>query len=57
MAPHEGISIRMSQSTGFLKRSLNNNMSSLFQIGQILKGKVGQYIITKEVQETVWFAR
>jgi serine/threonine protein kinase len=33
-------------------------MSSLFRIGQTLKGRLGNYTITKEVQNnTVWFAR
>ncbi|MCJ1403023.1 hypothetical protein MMC11_006245 [Xylographa trunciseda] len=31
--------------------------SSLFRLGQILRGKLGKYIITKEIQDTVWFAK
>jgi len=31
-------------------------MSSLLRIGQVLKGRVGVYTITKQVQDTVWFA-
>ncbi|KAF1846888.1 putative serine/threonine protein kinase [Cucurbitaria berberidis CBS 394.84] len=30
---------------------------SLFPIGRVLKGKIGTYTITKEIQETVWFAK
>ncbi|KAH7391169.1 STE/STE20 protein kinase [Phaeosphaeria sp. MPI-PUGE-AT-0046c] len=29
-------------------------MSSLFRIGQVLKGRAGQYTITKQLQDTVW---
>jgi hypothetical protein len=32
-------------------------MSSLFRIGQVLKGRASQYTITKEIQDTVWFAK
>lgn len=32
-------------------------MPSLFRIGQVLTGRVGKYTISKEVQETVWFAK
>ncbi|KAH7402804.1 kinase-like domain-containing protein [Pyrenochaeta sp. MPI-SDFR-AT-0127] len=32
-------------------------MSSFFRIGQLLKGKFGTYTVTKQVQETVWFAK
>jgi hypothetical protein len=32
-------------------------MSSLFRLGQVLRGTVGKYTITKELQETVWFAK
>ncbi|KAK0114166.1 hypothetical protein ONS95_013667 [Cadophora gregata] len=32
-------------------------MTSLFRIGQVLKGRLGRYIITKEIQDTVWFAK
>jgi len=32
-------------------------MSSLFRIGQVLKGRIGTYTITNELQETVWFAK
>jgi hypothetical protein len=32
-------------------------MSSLFHIGQVLKGQLGKYTIIKAVQETVWFAK
>ncbi|PVH71412.1 serine/threonine protein kinase [Cadophora sp. DSE1049] len=32
-------------------------MSSLFRLGQVLRGRLGKYIITKEVQDTVWFAK
>ncbi|KAF2125973.1 putative serine/threonine protein kinase [Dothidotthia symphoricarpi CBS 119687] len=32
-------------------------MSSLFRIGQVLKGRIGKYTITKEIQDTVWFAK
>ncbi|KAL6705599.1 hypothetical protein ACN47E_006546 [Coniothyrium glycines] len=32
-------------------------MSSLFRIGQTLKGRAGSYTILKQVQDTVWFAR
>ncbi|MCJ1255284.1 hypothetical protein MMC24_003100 [Lignoscripta atroalba] len=31
--------------------------SSLFRLGQTLRGKLGKYIITKEIQDTVWFAK
>lgn len=29
--------------------------SSLFQLGQLLRGKVGKYIIMEQIQDTVWF--
>jgi len=32
------------------------NMSPIFRTGQVLKGKVGTYTITKKIQDTVWFA-
>lgn len=32
-------------------------MLSLFRTGQILKGRAATYAITKQVQETVWFAK
>ncbi|KAI1669890.1 Serine/threonine protein kinase [Pyrenophora tritici-repentis] len=32
-------------------------MSSLFRIGQVLKGRASKYTITKEIQDTVWFAK
>ncbi|XMA12056.1 hypothetical protein WAI453_004847 [Rhynchosporium graminicola] len=32
-------------------------MSSLFRLGQVLRGKLGKYTITKEIQDTVWFAK
>jgi hypothetical protein len=32
-------------------------MASLFRLGQVLRGKSGRYIITKQIQETVWFAK
>ncbi|KAH6862994.1 serine/threonine protein kinase [Alternaria alternata] len=32
-------------------------MRSLFRIGQVLKGRASQYTITKEIQDTVWFAK
>ena len=32
-------------------------MSSIFKLGQVVKGKLSKYIITKEIQETVWFAK
>ncbi|KAI9829991.1 MAG: hypothetical protein M1826_005164 [Phylliscum demangeonii] len=31
--------------------------SSLFRLGQVLKGRLGKYIITKKIQDTVWFAK
>lgn len=31
--------------------------SSGFRLGQVLRGRLGKYIITKEIQDTVWFAR
>jgi len=32
-------------------------MSSVpFRLGQVLRGRLGRYIITKQVQDTVWFA-
>ncbi|KAH7323950.1 hypothetical protein BKA65DRAFT_555622 [Rhexocercosporidium sp. MPI-PUGE-AT-0058] len=31
-------------------------MSSLFRLRQVLRGRLGKYIITKEIQDTVWFA-
>ena len=40
-----------------LYSSLSKTMSSLFRIGQILKGRVGTYTVTKQIQETVWFAK
>ncbi|OJJ42210.1 hypothetical protein ASPZODRAFT_77432 [Penicilliopsis zonata CBS 506.65] len=30
---------------------------SLLRVGQVLRGKLGQYIVTKQIQETVWFAK
>ncbi|OBT63980.1 hypothetical protein VE03_05934 [Pseudogymnoascus sp. 23342-1-I1] len=30
---------------------------SLFRLGQVLQGRLGKYIITKQVQDTVWFAK
>lgn len=32
-------------------------MSSFFKLGQVLKGKFGEYIVSKELQDTVWFAK
>lgn len=32
-------------------------MSSIFKVGQVLTGRLARYIITKEIQETVWFAK
>ncbi|KAF1914442.1 kinase-like domain-containing protein [Ampelomyces quisqualis] len=32
-------------------------MGTLFRIGQTLKGRVASYTISKQVQDTVWFAR
>ncbi|KAF1964935.1 putative serine/threonine protein kinase [Bimuria novae-zelandiae CBS 107.79] len=32
-------------------------VTSLFRIGQVLKGSLGKYTITKEIQSTVWFAK
>ncbi|KAF1912983.1 putative serine/threonine protein kinase [Ampelomyces quisqualis] len=32
-------------------------MATLFRMGQILKGRAGKYTITKEIQDTVWFAK
>ncbi|KAL5329140.1 hypothetical protein ACEPPN_002650 [Leptodophora sp. 'Broadleaf-Isolate-01'] len=32
-------------------------MPSLFRLGQVLRGRLGKYIITKEIQDTVWFAK
>ncbi|RMZ68709.1 serine threonine kinase [Pyrenophora seminiperda CCB06] len=34
-----------------------NSMSSLFRIGQVLKGRTSTYTITKELRDTVWFAK
>lgn len=31
-------------------------MSSLFRLGQLLRGQIGIYTITKKLQETVWLA-
>ena len=31
--------------------------SSLFRLGQLLRGKLGKYTIVKEIQDTVWFAK
>ncbi|EGD95976.1 STE/STE20 protein kinase [Trichophyton tonsurans CBS 112818] len=31
--------------------------SSLLQLGQILRGSLGKYTITKQIQETVWLAK
>ncbi|RFU29464.1 hypothetical protein B7463_g6866, partial [Scytalidium lignicola] len=31
--------------------------SSLFELGQVLRGGLGKYTITKEIQDTVWFAK
>ncbi|KAF2272540.1 STE/STE20 protein kinase [Westerdykella ornata] len=31
--------------------------SSLFRLGQVLRGRLGRYTITKEIQDTVWFAK
>ncbi|KAJ9233868.1 hypothetical protein DTO169E5_6853 [Paecilomyces variotii] len=32
-------------------------MSSLFRLGQTLRGRLGRYTITKQIQDTVWFAK
>jgi hypothetical protein len=32
-------------------------MSALFRTGQVLKGRAGTYTITKQGQDTVWFAK
>jgi serine/threonine protein kinase len=32
-------------------------MPSLFRLGQVLKGRIDSYTITKELRETVWFAK
>lgn len=32
-------------------------MSAVFKLGQVLKGRLSTYTITKEVQKTVWFAK
>ncbi|KAG4431421.1 hypothetical protein IFR05_013090 [Cadophora sp. M221] len=32
-------------------------MPSLFRLGQVLRGSFGKYAITKEIQDTVWFAK
>lgn len=32
-------------------------MSPLYSLGQVLKGKFGDYIISKQIQDTVWFAK
>ncbi|ORX92705.1 hypothetical protein BCR34DRAFT_629460 [Clohesyomyces aquaticus] len=32
-------------------------MSSLFRIGQVLKVRIGQYTVTKDIQVTIWFAK
>ncbi|KAF2441464.1 putative serine/threonine protein kinase [Karstenula rhodostoma CBS 690.94] len=34
-----------------------SSMASLFRIGQILKGRLGKYTVTTEIQDTVWFAK
>lgn len=31
-------------------------MASLFRLGQVLRGNAGQYVITKQLQDTVWLA-
>ncbi|KAF4627689.1 hypothetical protein G7Y89_g10467 [Cudoniella acicularis] len=31
--------------------------SSIFRLGQVLRGRLGKYIITKKIQDTVWFAK
>ncbi|KAK4232764.1 kinase-like domain-containing protein [Achaetomium macrosporum] len=31
-------------------------MSGLFRVGQVLRGSAGQYVITKQLQDTVWLA-
>ncbi|KAH6720370.1 putative serine/threonine protein kinase [Leptodontidium sp. MPI-SDFR-AT-0119] len=31
-------------------------MSSLYRLSQVLKGSVGEYVISKQVHDTVWFA-
>jgi hypothetical protein len=31
--------------------------SSLFRVGQVLRGTLGKYTNTKEIQDTVWFAK
>ncbi|PTU24175.1 hypothetical protein P175DRAFT_0513207 [Aspergillus ochraceoroseus IBT 24754] len=30
---------------------------SLLKIGQVLRGRLGKYVITRQIQETVWFAQ
>lgn len=32
-------------------------MSTLFPVGHVLKGRIGQYVISKQLQETVWLAK
>jgi hypothetical protein len=32
-------------------------MSSLFKLGQSLKGKLGEYVVSKKIQGTLWFAK
>ncbi|KAF1996578.1 kinase-like protein [Amniculicola lignicola CBS 123094] len=32
-------------------------MSSVFKLGQVIKGKLGEYIISKQIKDTVWFAK
>jgi lipid-binding SYLF domain-containing protein len=29
---------------------------SLLRLGQVLGGNLGKYVITRQIQETVWFA-
>lgn len=31
-------------------------MSALYRLGQVLKGSLGEYVISKQVHDTVWFA-
>jgi hypothetical protein len=32
-------------------------MSSLFGLGQVLRGKLGKYVISREIQSGVWLAK
>ncbi|KAI1519890.1 hypothetical protein Ptr86124_000258 [Pyrenophora tritici-repentis] len=32
-------------------------MASLFRTGQVLRGRLGTYTITKQLRSTVWFAK